>query len=159
MLAVLAKPPAAFVDCQQHLPAMPRRPAVLLSVCCLSTHPLCDCKSGMAVGYILWYRCGCGMSYVFIFVLWTTEISLQHPSRNQCHCAGAIRGSYQKLEQDWERFLVDPLHAAIFSQVWGDSCLCFTLPNNNNKAVNWISACTRPIKSYLEINLEARLNI
>lgn len=39
MLAVLAKPPAAFVDCQQHLPAKPRRPAVLLSVCCLSTHP------------------------------------------------------------------------------------------------------------------------
>lgn len=113
----------------------------------------------MTVDYILWYGSGAGMSYLFIFVLWTTEVSLQHPSRNECHCPGAIGGSYQKLEQDWERFLVDPLYAAIFSQVWGDSCLCFILPKNSNKAMSWISACSSSMRSYLEINIAARLNI
>lgn len=53
----------------------------------------------MGAGYISCYGCGTGMSYLFMFVLWTTEISLQHPSRNQCHCPGAIGGSYQKPEQ------------------------------------------------------------
>lgn len=155
MSAVIAKPYVAFIDCQQCLPAMPRR------ACCAAEHMLSfcmslSCKNRMAVGYILWIGCGSGLSYLFIFVLWTTEISLQHPTRNQCHCPGAIGGSYQKLEQDWARILVDPLHAAIFSQVRGDSCLCFTMPN---KAMNWISASIRPIKGYLDRTIEAGLNI
>lgn len=120
-------------------PGEPRRS------CCAAEHLLSsfislsrDCKCRMAVGCILHYRCGTGMSYLFIFVLWTTEISLQHPSRSQCHCPCAIRGSYQEHEQCWQGFLVDSLHAAVFSQVWGASCLCFTGPNSSNRAVRWI---------------------
>lgn len=158
MSAVLAKLPVAFTECQQCLPAMPGAPAVLLSRCCLSTHPF---RATARAGWVLVIFCvmdvalACLICSCLCFGQQKSLFSI--PAGTNVTVLVPSEAAIKNLSKPEKDFWLTPYMLPFLVRC--EKAPAFALLYSNWLVSGRFSVCTRPINSYLEINIEERLNM